>query len=264
MKAVYDLTGAEIIQKEYPVYSASEIKCGALMMLGTTDPDSDADQGLCLVPAYSATAANTAIDAVGVIMETVAAASMTATPAASTNTFYYAPVIINPFMVYEAEFSLDAADDIAITSTSGTTLTVGSLQDDLDGYFVYFANGSTGVKGSLRYLRTSASGSAVMDSALVNDGTSADSIIVIPPALKYSNNLTADSTKLQSSSAAAIASDATNLRVVETLFNTGAAWQPLLKSTGSGLNNLDTVNGDLGPRIVCRIMLKDCAFGVQE
>ena len=43
----YDLTGAEPIFMEMPVYDSSNLDNGELLQLGTTDPDSGADEGLC-------------------------------------------------------------------------------------------------------------------------------------------------------------------------------------------------------------------------
>lgn len=260
MQSSYDITGAEVIQRDYPVYSSGAIAKGALMMMGTTDPDSAADQGLCLVPAYNATPANTAIDAVGAINEAVAAASMTASPAAAGNDFCYAKVVINPAALYNVEIS--QATPITITSTSSTTLTVPSLQDDIDGYWVYFVGTQTGVKGSLRYLEASASGSATMDSALTVNGDNTDTVIIFPPELKYANNLTSDSVDMHGLADAQ--SGATNLRILQVYIDRGNGIEVLKKGVHAGLNNLDTSRHGAGPKFYADIIMKDCLFGVQE
>jgi hypothetical protein len=172
-------------------------------------------------------------------------------------------VIINPFAVYMVEHSLAAADDVAITSTSSTTVTVPSLADDIDGYWVYFPLTAAGVKGSLRLLTASASGSATMDSALTTAGTGTDTVVLISPGLKYSFNLTADATKVSSSDCQA-ADEATNLRVLQSYIDKDHGYEILRAETHNALDNLDLVKSGFGPKFYYDIMLKDHAFGVQE
>ena len=256
----YDLTGAEPIFMEMPVYDASNLDNGELLMLGTTDPDSGADEGLCLVTAYDSTPANSAIDAVGILAEnTYESGGTTPDNSPSTTTGpYYGKVIVNPFAVYLFEASQVAADDVAITSTSGTTLTISSLQDDIDGYWVYFPLNQTGVKYSLRYIVASASGSCTMASALSTNGGSSDTAIFIVPPLKYANNLTSDAKKTASGDATAL-SGATNLRVIEAYIQSDShPLQRLRPAVHHSLNNLSNA------RFFNDIILKDHAFGVQQ
>jgi len=150
----YDLTGAEPIIKDEPIYDGAAIAKGELLMKGTTDPDSNADQGMAFVTAYSTTDANSAIDALGICLEdkdTDSDISIDAVYATGSDGPCYGKCIINPFAVYRAEHSLAAADDAAITSTSGTTVTVGSLSDDIDGCYVYFPLSASGVFGFEHY-----------------------------------------------------------------------------------------------------------------
>jgi hypothetical protein len=271
MEWVYDITGAEPILRDMPVYDAATLAKGELLMLGTTDPDSNADQGQALITAYNSTAANSAIDAVGILNDDAYDSALgtgnytapSSVPATATNGAYYGKVIINPFAIYRAEHSLLAADDVAITSTSTTTLTVGSLSDDIDGCYAYFPLTDDGVKGSLRYIVAAASGSCTMDSALTTTGDSSDTVCIIAPALKYATNLTADGTKVASGNCQGIFG-ATNIRILESYIDRDRGIEPLRKAKHSGLNGLDNCKGGNGPKFYSDIMLKDHAYGVQE
>lgn len=265
MQYSYSIDGSEIIIKDEPIYDAATIVKGELVMKGTTDPDSGADEGISFVTAYSATDANSAIDALGICLETKTTADSPSIAAAYSTTTgpCYGKCIINPGAVYMAEHSLAAADDVAITSTSTTTVTVASLSDDIDGSFVYFPLSASGVKGSLRLLTAAASGSATMDSALTANGTAADTVCVITPPNRYANNLTADATKISSGNCQAI-NGATNIRVIQTYIDKDEGIEILRPAIHNGLNNLDLVKGGNGPRFYYDIILKDHIFGAQE
>jgi hypothetical protein len=262
----YDLEGGEIILRDVPAYDAATIAQGEFIMLGTTDPDSGADKGLCFVTAYNATAANQAIDALGISVETATTASspsIASNPASTTGPCYI-KAIINPLAVYLVEQSLAAADDVAITSTSGTTVTIASLQDDLDGSWVYFPLSAAGVKGSLRLLTASAAGSATMDSALVANGTAADTAVLISAAGKYSLPLEATATKVSSGDIQATYNAATNIRILETLIDRDGGLEIMRPALHNGLNNLNLVKGGNGPKVYYKVLLKDHIFGLQE
>jgi hypothetical protein len=177
---------------------------------------------------------------------------------------YYGKVIINPGAVYMVEQAMDAANDVAITSTSTTTLTVPSLQDDLDGAWAYFPLSADGVKGSLRLLVASASGSATMDSALTTAGTNADTVVIVSPGMKYSLPLTADALKVSSGDAQATVNAATNLRILQTLIDRDAGIEVMRPATHNGLNNLNLVKGGIGPKVYYDIICKDHIYGPQE
>ena len=257
MEWAYDLTGAEPIIRDVRLYDAAVIARGEMVMLGTTDPDSHTDAGMSGITAYNSTAANSAIDVIGVCQE-----DTTPTTAADTAPTY-GKVIINPFAVWRVEHALDAANDVAITSTSTTTLTVTSLPDDIDGYWVYFPLSLAGVKGSFRLLTASTTGSATMDSALTTTGTSADTIVAISPELKYSFNLDSTAVKVSSSNCQAV-NEATNLRVVQSFIDRDQGLEILRPATHKGLNNLHLVKGGTGPKFFYDIVSKDHIFGVQE
>jgi hypothetical protein len=262
----YDITGAEIIMRDVPVYDAATIAQGEFIMLGTTDPDSGNDEGISFVTGYNATAANQMIDGLGISLETVTTASSPSVASGYSTTTgpCYAKAIINPFAIYMVEQSLAAADDVAITSTSTTTLTVPSLQDDIDGCHVYFPLTQTGVKGSLRLITAAASGSCTMDSALVTTGGASDTIVLISAPNKYSLPLEATALKVSSGDCQATYNAATNIRILETLIDRDAGLEIITPAKFNGLNNLNLVKGGNGPRIFYKVMLKDHIFGVQE
>lgn len=262
MRFHYDLTGAEPIIKDYPVYDASLLNQGELLMLGTTDPDSSADMSLSLITAYNATAANSAIDAIGILNENTYASS-NAPDGAPDSAPDYGKVIVNPFAVYMAEQNMDTSNDVALTSTSTTTVTISSLADDIDGYWVYFPLTKAGTKGSLRLLTAAASGSATMDSALTAAGDSSDTAVLISPPLKYSFNLDSLATKVSSSNCQA-ANEATNIRIVETYIDRDGGIELMRPAVHKALNDLDKVKGGNGPKFYYDLLLKDHIFGVQE
>jgi hypothetical protein len=265
-KLHYDITGAEAIIRDVPMYDAATIALGEFVMLGTTDPDSGNDESISFVTAYNATAANQAIDALGISLETLTTSSSPsiASDYSTTTGPAYGKAIINPGAVYLVEHSTAAADDVAITSTSSTTLTVASLQDDIDGTWAYFPTSATGVKGSLRLITASASGSCTMDSALTANGTAADTVVLIAPPNVYSFPLTAAGLTVASGNCQATYKAATNLRILLPYIDKDGGLEVLKPAIHNGLNNLDLVKGGNGPKFYYDVMLKDHVFGWQE
>lgn len=265
MRWHFDLCGAEPIIRDEPIYDAATIVNGELLMLGTTDPDSANDEGISFVTAYNATAGNSAVDAIGIAMETTTTASTVSCALAYSTTSgpAYAKVIINPFAIYLAEHSLAAADDQAILSTSSTTLAIASLSDDIDGSWVYFPLTTTGVKGALRLITAAGSSTATIDSALTVAGTSSDTAVIITPPHRYASNLTADATKISSGDCQSI-NGATNIRVLQTYIDRDAGLEIMRPNKHYALNNLHLVKGGNGPKFYYDIVLKDHIYGVQE
>ncbi len=255
MRWTSDLTGADPIIRDHLVYDAALLDYGELLMLGAT---AATDQP-ALITAYNATDANSAIDAVGMLNEDTYESGGTVPsgdPASSSGN--YGKVIINPFSVYRVEASQAAADDVAITSTSTTTITVSSLSDNIDGYWVYSPVGDS--IGSLRLLTAAASGSATMDSAWPVTGDSSDTIIVVVPPFMYANNIEATAKNSASGNAQAI-SGATNMRVVQTIIQQADGRIEPLTVSFAGLDNLNVGNG---VKFFNDVVLKDHAFGAQE
>lgn len=251
----------EPIIRDMAIYDAALLANGELLMKGTTDPDSNADQAMSLVTAFGTTTAE-AVDAVGILVDSRwnpnvsgvggAGTIPSAVYATAASGPYYGKVIVNPFAIYLAEY--DQSDAITITSTSTTTLTVGSLEDDIDGSFVYFVGTHTGVTGSLRAVITAAAGSCVMDSALTTTGASTDTIIRTHMPLSLYNKLNDEATGL--STTAAIGSTVT-LRTVENYVQAdNIPFVPLRKASHKGKNNLQKA------KLFADICMLDHAYNV--
>jgi len=259
MKYSYDFYSHEAIVRDYLVYDAANLDYGELLMLDTT-----ATEPGRFVTAYNATAANQAINAIGILNEKTYESGGTTPDTATGSGGQYGKIIINPFAIYKVEHSLAAADDVAITSTSTTTLTVPSLQDNIDFNWVYFPLTQVGVKGSLRLITASASGSCTMDSALVTTGGGSDTVVVIAAPGQYSLPLTAAAKVVASGDCQTQLKAATNIRILETFIDRDQGLEPMKPGIHKGLNNLDKVKGGNGPKFYYKIMLKDHVFGVQE
>lgn len=164
MKFAYDLTGAEPIIREYPVYGAGvDIVRGAVVMRGATG---ETDLGLVVVGAGGLA------DVVGVLEELHDfSVSADALQAGTVYSAAYRKICINPFGVWRAEY--DSTDTAAVASTSGTTVTITSLEDNIDGGWLL------GDDGLLQWIVTSASGSCVTKAA--TGWTSANTVVKILP-----------------------------------------------------------------------------------
>lgn len=131
---------------------AALIADGALLMPGVT---ADTDLGV-LIPATTACS-----DAVGTLIGKMAATE-TNTLVAGTAWKTWPVCPIGPMVVLEVDY--DLTDTMAVASNSSTTLTITSLEDNIDTSWVYAVSG-TGA-GELSYLASSASGSATQKTAM--------------------------------------------------------------------------------------------------
>lgn len=209
MRWAYDLAGGIVVQRDMPVYDTGDLDAGELLMRSTTA----GTQNSVFITAQTGSSAE-AVDALGICLENQGSTGDPVTTAPSTlaaGGFNYLRCIVNPFAVYRCLYSTLAADDVAVTSAStGTTLTITSLQDDIDGGWVYFPLASGGAAGILRFLTASAAGSATLDSAATV--TTADTIIKILPTFHRLTALKSGSIVLTSQAAAG---SGTSLQVVE-------------------------------------------------
>lgn len=233
----YDLSGAEPIIRDMPVYDTALIDLGEFLMLGTTDPDNNADHGVSFITAY--TGANTElVDALGIANEkrnTSSTVSVATLPGAGDN---LSKCIINPGAVYLTEY--DQATVMTVASTDSTTITITNLEDDIDTGFVYIVAGGTGASGntgSLRMLTASASGSATMAAALTTTESGGDgTAIKILPKFHRLSTLNTAATKILSEAAAG---DGVKLCIVENYIRSAThELQPLTYSDHRNLNSL--------------------------
>jgi len=246
----YDITGAELILRDQPVYDASTLVDGEFVMgNGVTTTQAG------LVTGYTGSAAEM-VDGVGVMNETITTtskadfgdhittAATATTPAISSiaatvaTGSRYGKVIINPFAVYLTEYSQAAADDIALTQAwSTTTLTLTNWEQDVSaGSWIYATDlsATTGFRGQLRYVASSGGdGSCVVLTAPTVAGAAADTIIHILPVNCRTTNLNAAALALKSQAAIG---DGLSLCIMENYIGGSRPLEPMRQQVHDGLN----------------------------
>jgi len=264
MRFHYDLAGADPILADEPVYDAALLANGELLMLGTSN-NNTADGGVSLVTAYSATAANSAVDAVGILQDSTFVSGGTVpdeTVDDTTNGVRMGKVILNPHAVYIAEVDQSTGDDVAVESSSTTTTikeTIASA-NTLDGYWVLFVNCSTsGIGGTLRMITANGTADFTIPALPATPSTS-DNYIFVNPAHAYACNLNAEATKLTSDKTLTAPEGATNIRVVRSYCSGDGLPLTMLKSyLEPGQINLGS-----DAHLFADIVLKDHLYGPQE
>ena len=222
--------GAYPVVMDVPLYDdGAALVAGVMIMRGAHGGTTNS----YYIEAYISASANEALSALGVLQETVA----TATAIASTG-YTYGKCIINDDAHYLAEYLQSTGNIVDVTSAStSTTLTTTSLEDNIDGGWVYFTEkttaGATGA-GNLRFLTASASGSATLDSAVTIDTTS-DFIKILPVGHRLTS-LSADSLGLLSKAAAGTS---INLHIVENYIGKSGLNQAMRYATHKALSGLD-------------------------
>jgi len=160
------VSGRDPVLVKLPLYGASaDIADGAIIMPGVT---AGTDLGLFIVGA-------TAIaDAVGTLQGIHDFSVVGDSLVAGTAWIEGDVEISDQYTMVEAEY--DQSDTMAVASNSGTTLTITSLEDDIDTSWIY----NTTLDGSavnISFLTASASGSATQKTAM--GWTAADTCIKI-------------------------------------------------------------------------------------
>lgn len=223
----YDLTGAEAIVRDVPVYDSATLVEGEFIMRA-----SGTGVRACFITGWTGTSAEM-VNGLGVMNETITTSSKadfgdhittaatTATAAISsiaatvTTGNRYGKAIINPFAVYLTERGQTSADYITATANTTTTYT-DTMEDEVDGGWLYVVPISTGVvanQGQLRYISAS-NGTATITTLTALTTTTAEKLIkILPighallgldPAATYSSDKTAHT-----------AADEVGFRVVE-------------------------------------------------
>lgn len=186
-----------------PIYAAAvDIPAGAMLRTG---PTAETDLGAVIL----ASGASDIPGVFGVLEETLDYSADGETLANGTNFVLKKVGLAFNHPIVEIEFSLATADTILATSSSGTTLTVASLEDNIDASFIYVTAG-TG-RGQLQFLTASAAGSATLKAAF---GTSLDATSRVIKILRRYHGLvalTSDGTKLTTAAAAG----AVNARILD-------------------------------------------------
>jgi len=216
----YDVTGAEPIIRDVPVYDASTtdgFNKGELIMLGNTDPDSAADCGVAFQTGYESSQAEQMVDGLGAIQEDVDDGTN-----ASGTSFAYGKCIINPFAIYLVEY--DQASSVAFTTSTTTWTFSGTSEDDIDLGWAYVVTSGVTNAYDLRQITASASGSFTIDSALTANETGGTGIKILPVNHQLIN-LTTDALKLLNQAAAGAG---VSLSIVENYISSpGIPIQPL-------------------------------------
>lgn len=154
-------------QYEIPVYSSNDIANGAMMMPGVT-----AETNLGVAILSDATGA----DAIG-FMSSSYDVSVEGTSAVAGTT--WVRKMIRPCiegLVLRAE--IDQTDTVAVTSYSAPTVTISSLEDNIDTSWLYTTSG-TGL-GQLEFVTTSASGSCTVKTAFTTALDNTTYLVKIP------------------------------------------------------------------------------------
>lgn len=137
--------------------NGSAISEGAVVMPGVTD---ETDRSVAIV------ASGAAADAIGLLAEAKAAAAANDPDPEAGTKFEAAQFDVIPFLPgceVAAELANDADNDVDVASATATVITITSLEDDIDGSWVYVRAG-TGV-GQLGYIVASASGNFTLKNA---------------------------------------------------------------------------------------------------
>lgn len=233
MKFHYDLTGAQQLYMDIPVYgNGAAMLEGALVARGAT-PGTNQGFGI-LAPTGLASV-------LGLLGELHALVSAGADSKQDGTAYGLRKILINPFAVLLAEWSTGA---IAVASTSTTTVTITSLEDDIDGGWLL------GSDGQLQYLTASAAGSCTTKST--TGWTSATTVQKITPLFHVTTTLSTDCTKLNQAAAAGTG----KARILQNYIKAnGVPFAPLDPTKHSGLTLTS-------PKAFSDVIFTDHAFGI--
>lgn len=176
--------------------AAANIPEGALIMPGVSD---ETNRSVFII------AAGAGADAIGILKKAfTAGATVNADPEAGT-VYNTNPVqAILPGDLVAAEMANDADNDVDVASATSTVITITSLEDDIDGSWVYVRAG-TGV-GQLGYIVASASGNFTLKNATGLTTLDSTSKVLIMRAIGRQlvelNGTTNPGTKIASTAAA--------------------------------------------------------------
>lgn len=190
MKLSRLLYGGQTLIEEVPViHGGTAINVGALVMKGAT-PGTNNGAAIIGAPTY----ANT----IGLTMEPVASTASDTTIAGTVYSKY--KVCVNPDAIFMAEY--DQSTTISGTS-SGTALTVSSLEDNIDAGWIFVVSGtSTDTTGELRYITASASGGCTLKTAFSTNLDGTEKLIKILPKYHKLVDLNTAADKIKTAAAA--------------------------------------------------------------
>lgn len=180
---------------------------GALLMPGVTATDSSA-KNLSVAILADGAAAN----AIGILATKKLAASandpvvnsgtgaVTKEPSSSSVGCSYPVDPLLPGCEVAIEYDQTSSGYLAVTSATSTVITITSLEDNIDGSWIYVVSG-TGA-GQLEYAVASASGSITVKSAMTTTLDNTSNIIILRRRFHALHTLSTDRTKLFTGAAA--------------------------------------------------------------
>lgn len=181
-----------------------------------------------------ATGTSAVPDIVGILREAHATANDT--DAAGTVFTTHPVEIMLSSRLLLVEYSQASADLITCTqAVSTTTITLTSLEDDIDTGGLYVAAG-TGI-GQINYLTAAGAGSATLKAAFTTDLDTSSKVVKILPRFHQLGSLNSDGTKLSSQAAAG----AVQVSIVDTLIERNGRreqFNPVKHSALTGLSGL--------------------------
>lgn len=240
------LGGGEPLIMDVPVYDATDLVSGELVMEGA--------QTGATGHVFIAGTGATGTAGLGVLQETVV------TTADASTGFAYAKCIVNPDATYLSLWSQASGDVITanISASTGTTLTITSLEDDIDGGWIYVTDnlGTCTGAGQLRYISASAAGSCTLDSA-ATIGTDSD-IIKIAPVQHLLLDANSPFTHLESAAAAGAAIKVRNIENYVEKNGRFKGIEPLRRSRHRGLNDLNGTGKN--PKFYAELVILDHCY----
>ena len=250
----YDLTGAEIIIRDVPIYAAATIANGEMLQSAATGGTAAA--GFITSNALTSTAG---VDALGVCLETITTTSKAdfgdiISTAATTSTAAissiastvatgsrYGKAIINPFAVYFMEYDDLVASYFTCAACSASTTYTDTVERYNEGswFYVVPAPSTTAGKGQLRYITATNSTSSwtFLTAATTTTGDSAINIKAINHRLLGVNGVAGVPTKL-SNLTSNDALGTVSYHVVENyVYGKNRPMEPLRASVHNGLTD---------------------------
>ncbi len=178
-----------------PIYGgAADVKRGAFLARGATP---GTNNGALIL----ATGASAVPDIIGVLQEKLTYATDGETLIGGTAFVTKAVMLAHPFRIHRVSYAMTSSDLITCTqAVSTTTMTVTSLEDDIDAAFVYVAAG-VGI-GQTNYLAASAAGACTLKASFGTSLDTSSKFVKVLPRFHPLTALSADGTQLTSQAAA--------------------------------------------------------------
>jgi hypothetical protein len=210
--------------------AGSDIVEGAAVMIGVTD---ETDSGCAIV------ASGAAANVLGVIAHLHDYSVDTdSTPEDGAIRVMADVALFMPGCEVAIEIDQDTQLDVASYVSGTKTVTITSIEDDIDGGWCYVTDGPGA--GELQYIITSASGSFITKTAFTEELTSVSDVVVLRPELHQLHTLSSNASKIITSTAAGSLTWGT--LAIEFKYDGMSRWERLDYTKHSGLTGLDHLN----------------------